>query len=83
VNLSSQIPTIKFDIVLANINKNVILSYLSDLITSLDYNCHLLLSGLVPDDKKDIVEACALENLTLIKHTERNNWISLLFKCCL
>ncbi|MBO9683628.1 MAG: 50S ribosomal protein L11 methyltransferase [Flavisolibacter sp.] len=78
VNLSSQIPKQKFDIVLANINRNVILSYLPELNACLKENSYLLLSGLLTSDEKDIMEACSSHNLRLLKHTERNNWISLL-----
>jgi ribosomal protein L11 methyltransferase len=78
VNLSSQIPKQKFDIVLANINRNVILSYLPELNAGLKENSYLLLSGLLTSDEKDIMEACSSHNLRLLKHTERNNWISLL-----
>jgi ribosomal protein L11 methyltransferase len=79
VHLSSQIPKKKFDVILANINRNVILDYLPQLNNSLKGNCYLLLSGLLNSDKKDIVEACLKENLKLITGIERNNWMSLLF----
>jgi len=78
VSLSSKIPKQEFDIILANINRNVILNYLSEILASLKENSYLLLSGLLNSDEKDIVEACASQNLSLFKHTERNNWISLL-----
>lgn len=78
-SLSSQIPALKFDIILANINRNVILSYLSELLESLNDNSYLLLSGLLESDKDDIVEACTVKKLRLVKHSERNSWISLLF----
>lgn len=79
VELSSKIPAEKFDIVLANINRNVIIQYLPELKNALHENSYLLLSGLLTTDQKDIVEACIKENLVLIKQTEKNNWISLLF----
>lgn len=78
MSLSSKIPKGKFDIVLANINRNVILDYVTALNESLKENSYLLLSGLLTLDKRDIVEVCARHKLCLIKHTERNNWISLL-----
>jgi ribosomal protein L11 methyltransferase len=79
VKLSSQIPNESFDIILANINRNVILNYLSQLGNCLKENCFLLLSGLLNSDETDIVESCNHEKLKLIKCNERNNWISLLF----
>jgi ribosomal protein L11 methyltransferase len=79
VYLSSQIPKQQFDLILANINRNVILDYLDQLENRLKENSYLLLSGLLNSDKKDIVEACENKNLKLITCNERSNWISLLF----
>ena len=79
VSLSSQIPNEQFDIVLANINRNVILDYLSDLNNVLKENCYLLLSGLLTSDEKNIVEGCNTRKLKFLMRNERNNWISLLF----
>ena len=79
VNLSSKIPQKEFDIVLANINRNVILDYLSQMNNCLKENGSLLLSGVLSSDEKDIVAACAGKKLHVIKRSERNNWISLLF----
>jgi ribosomal protein L11 methyltransferase len=78
MNLSSIIPQEKFDIILANINRNIILKYLSELNKSLRQNTYLLFSGLLNSDENDIVEACIRYDLHLIKHTERDNWKSLL-----
>jgi ribosomal protein L11 methyltransferase len=76
--MSSQIPNEAFDIILANINRNVILDYVSQLTNGLKENGYLLLSGLLSVDEKDIVEAFQHEKLKFFKRTERNNWISLL-----
>lgn len=79
LSLSTQIPHKKFDIILANINRNVILDYLPQLKKTLSAKGYLLLSGLLSSDENDIVEACTKNKLLLVKQTERNNWISLLF----
>jgi ribosomal protein L11 methyltransferase len=79
VNLSSQIPDDKFDVILANINRNVILNYLPQLNNVLKENCYLLLSGLLTSDEKDIIKACNNEKIQFLKRSERNNWISLFF----
>ena len=79
VELSTNIPSKQFDIILANINRNVILHYLPELKKSLSENGCLLLSGLLTTDEKDIVTACTENNLDMIKLIEKNNWISLLF----
>lgn len=77
--LSSQIPSKEFDIILANINRNVIFDVLPRLRNSVKKNGYVLLSGLLAADEQDILDACSNEDLKLIKQSERNNWISLLF----
>lgn len=76
VELSSQIPQENFDIILANINRNVILNHLAELETRITDAGYLLLSGLLASDEIAIMQACGLH---LIRRTERNKWISLLF----
>ena len=54
-----------YDIILANINKNIILDNLSSLIKSLTPTGTILLSGLLAEDEADIVEASAIFSLTI------------------
>jgi ribosomal protein L11 methyltransferase len=80
VELTTQLPTQQFDIILANINRNVILEYLGGLSSILKpLNGSLLLSGLMVPDKDIIVEACIKQGLRLINAQAKSNWISLLF----
>ena len=79
VSLTSQLPVDDFDIILANINRNVILNYLSGLKKILNPNGQILFSGLLMADENDLVEFCVNEKLLLVQRNERNNWISLLF----
>ena len=79
VILSSQIPAEKFDIILANINRNIILTYLPNLNQCLNENGYLLLSGLLAADEGDIINACLIQKLELVKQAQRSTWISLLF----
>lgn len=79
VNLSSQISHPKADVILANINRNVILEYLPQLQKNLSEKGYVLLSGLLIEDEQDIKNACIARQLKFIKMSERNNWISLLF----
>jgi len=78
--LSSEPPaTGSFDIILANINKNVILTYFSLLAERLSSGAQLLLSGLLLEDEADILQAA--ENLSL-KHAstfQKNKWICISF----
>ena len=79
LSLSSKIPDQSFDVILANINRNVILQYLSSLKKTLMPGGQILFSGLLTTDQKDIVEACVQQGMVLLKQNERNNWISLVF----
>jgi len=79
VELTSHLPRQQFDIILANINRNVILEYLAELKNLLTPGGRVLLSGLLVTDQEVIVEACEKQGLVLLKTLERNNWISLLF----
>ena len=80
VELSSQIPHESVHIILANINRNVILNHVAQLESQILQGGHLLLSGLLTSDETDIVQSC---HLSLSRRTERNNWISLLFSKCI
>jgi ribosomal protein L11 methyltransferase len=80
VALSSQLPKERFDIILANINRNVILAYLPQLPECLYENSYLLLSGLLNTDERDILEACSQQHFSLQTRSERGNWISLFLK---
>jgi ribosomal protein L11 methyltransferase len=77
---SSNVPDSKtFDIILANINKNVILQHLTSLINAISPNGSILFSGLLIDDERDIISACKGLPLSLLRKVSRGNWISLYF----
>lgn len=65
----------KYDIILANINKNVILDNMVSLSESLSVNGILVLSGLLKQDEKDIIQSAKNQGLSSKLTTERNNWI--------
>lgn len=79
VSLSTNIPSKQFDIILANINRNVILDYLPHLKKASKQNGEMLLSGLLVQDEEDIIEAYHLHQFHFKKRTEHSGWISLLF----
>ncbi|MCW3073696.1 MAG: hypothetical protein JWP69_765 [Flaviaesturariibacter sp.] len=68
-----------FDIILANINRNVILHFISDLKKAVVPGGFILFSGLLIADENDIVEACSQQALQLVKQTQKSGWISILF----
>jgi ribosomal protein L11 methyltransferase len=69
----------KFDIILANINKHVILDHIGDLAAILNKKGIILLSGILTTDEKDVEAACRKFSLQLLKKTELNGWICLSF----
>jgi len=68
---------IKFDIILANINKNVIIENLALLSDQLNNCGQVLLSGLLKKDKDEILSITTELGLKLKKELIRNNWIAL------
>lgn len=69
-----------FDIVLANINKNVLLDELkiySDLLIS---GGHLLLSGFYTEDIDDLVQEAKKHSLELLKTSSKDNWAALILQ---
>lgn len=79
-SLSSRLPIDKtFDVVLANINRNVLLKYVDQLHIITKQDGYLLVSGLLYSDKEEIVNAFQKQGMVLKKEAERNNWLALLF----
>jgi ribosomal protein L11 methyltransferase len=71
------IPPTPFDIILANINKHVILQQLPAIGQHLKEGGVILLSGLLQEDEQDIREAAALNNLPISERMTKGNWICL------
>lgn len=69
-----------FDIILANINRNILISDIPTYVSVLNNGGKLLLSGLCFFDVDDILEVCNEQNLTLKKQLQREEWVSLLLE---
>jgi ribosomal protein L11 methyltransferase len=69
----------EFDVVLANIDKNVIVENFSLLVKQLNDGGILILSGLLSEDEKDILEEAKNYPLVPDKKLEQHGWISLRF----
>ena len=74
------IPNTKFDIILANINKNVLLNDIPVYTSHLKTDAILLISGIYSRDLESIRKKAENCGLTYIKHIEKNNWIAATFK---
>ena len=68
----------KFDIILANINRNILISDIPTYVSVLEDGGKLLLSGLCFFDVDDILEVCTEQHLKLEKKIQREEWVSLL-----
>jgi ribosomal protein L11 methyltransferase len=73
-------PNQSFDIILANINKNVILSNVHYLFAGVNSNGQILLSGLLKEDENDIVFAFTQKGFVHCSTIERNKWLCILLQ---
>ena len=69
----------KYDVILANINRNILLRDISTYAKHLNEKGILFVSGFYDNDIKMIEDACNGSMLKLVKKLERNNWVSLKF----
>ena len=69
----------RYDIIIANINRNILLNDMQTYVDCLNENGLLFLSGFYTEDIPVISESCVSKGLTYIKQFERNNWVALKF----
>lgn len=74
------LPERHYDIVIANINRNILLNDMETYINTLNANGLLFLSGFYNDDIPIIKAKCETYNLTHIETFERHNWVALKFE---
>ncbi len=78
---AGSIPGRKYDIILANINRNIILRDIPVYRRHLSPGGILLLSGILLSDRAGITEAAETLGLRFVEELYDNNWISIKFKC--
>lgn len=69
----------RFDVVLANINRNVLLADIPAYVTRMALGGQLLVSGFYEYDAPDIVQKAAESGLSVVMQLTRNQWASVLF----
>jgi ribosomal protein L11 methyltransferase len=69
-----------YEIILANINKNVLLDEVAIYSSLLSSQGLLLLSGFYAEDIDDLVKAAAEQGLDLTRQTTKDNWAALCFQ---
>lgn len=68
----------KFDVLIANINKNVLLNELATYASLLKAEGHLFLSGFYESDVADLQQAAGKSGLQLVKSRSKDNWAAML-----
>lgn len=66
-----------YDLIIANINRNILLNDMQSYVDSLNKNGIILFSGFYEEDIPFIDKSCTEKGLTFIKKIKRNNWVSL------
>jgi ribosomal protein L11 methyltransferase len=66
-----------YDLIIANINRNILLNDMQAYVDCLNKGGILLLSGFYNQDIPVIDASCTEKGLTYVKKFERNNWVSL------
>lgn len=72
-------PDSRYDLMLANINRNVLLAEIPTYASLLNKNGQLLVSGFYEHDAPDIIRKAAEAGLTPVGQRERNGWASVHF----
>jgi ribosomal protein L11 methyltransferase len=67
----------QYDLIIANINRNILLNDMPAYVQSLNSNGIILFSGFYTEDIDAINKACVENGLEYISKLERNNWASL------
>lgn len=74
---AEQIPAFgTFDIVFANINRNILLNDIRHYTDCMKPGALLYMSGFYTEDIPAIEAECNRNGLTLLSHTEKNNWVA-------
>ena len=69
----------KFDVIIANINRNILLNDLEAYRKSINKNGELYLSGFYTEDLPIITETCNKLDFNFVENKEKNNWVAAKF----
>ncbi|CAM3447347.1 50S ribosomal protein L11 methyltransferase [Aequorivita lipolytica] len=70
----------KYDVIIANINRNILLNDMETYRKCLDEGGELYLSGFYKEDLTIITESCNNLGFTFVKNKEKNKWVAAKFK---
>ncbi len=74
-----QLDSATFDVILANINRNILLDQMSSYSKKITPGGKLLLSGFLIEDEQTILKAANKNNLEILKKKNKENWLCLVF----
>ncbi len=74
------LPDERFEIILANVNKNILLESMEILLSRLIKNGIILFSGLLLQDESEFVQSAQKNGLILLEKKTKNEWVSLKFQ---
>lgn len=74
-----QIPAMEFDVILANINRNILMDQVKAYSKALKPKGQLIISGILKTDVQDITNTFEQNGLAFIKEKEKGNWSMLAF----
>lgn len=73
-------PDKKYEIILANINRNILIRYAESLVKKLQINGTLLVSGILEEDGLDVEEEFISCGLKRVRDISKDGWVSIMFK---
>ncbi len=76
----NQVKENNFDLILANIQKNILIDISRDIKSRMEKDGLVILSGLLQDDETDIKEHYTKTGLSFLKKEKMDEWIAIVFK---
>lgn len=77
---AERIPATAYDIILANINKNILQEDMPFYVNAMQTGSKLLISGIYAFDLEDLNETATQNGLEFVEKKSRNQWISVLYQ---
>ena len=68
-----------FDLIIANINRNILIRDMSIYVQTMSNDAVILLSGFYKSDLDAVSKSCVNHGLTYVSHLEKNHWVAAKF----
>lgn len=72
----NDVPDAVYDVILANINRNILQKYVTDLVSKLKENGSILLSGVLSEDAESVIKDYSYAGLILRSRMDMDGWMS-------